>query len=348
MQSTEPPTRAARPAAQPAGAAPPAAAGRDLSWDDLRVALTVRRAGTFAEAGARLGVAPSTVGRRVAALERTLGSTLFERQPGGPVVTAEGLAVLAFAERVEGLVAEARLSAGGADGRLAGAVRLTAPEPFLTYLAPSFAALRRRHPALALELVAETRVLDLARGEADLALRTVAPRAPALVGRKLGVLPMGLYASDAYLERAPPPRRLADLGGHALLGFTRGLDLPEARWFARHGLAAFALRSNSAAVLAASAAAGHGVALLAEAVAARHTGLRAVLPNEAYPSVGAWLVMHERRRRTARVRAVADFLAEEFARLRPLLAPRPRPLRDGREESWSNPPMPSTTGGILG
>ena len=67
--------------------------------------------------------------------------------------------------------------------------------------------LQRRYPEIVVELRADTRALDLSRREADVAVRLVRPKEPALVASRLGSMRFGLFASRAYLERrAPPPR----------------------------------------------------------------------------------------------------------------------------------------------
>lgn len=290
-----------------------------LTWDDFRYVLAVQRHGTFADAAHALGVAPSTVGRRIRALEEALGSALFHRLASGPQPTEQGQRVLEAAERLEALIQEARLEASGADVRAEGKVRLTSAEPFLVWLAPRLATFRRLHPGVELELLADTRQLDLSR-EAELAIRMVPPGGNSLVARKLGSLVFRLYASEAYLERSPPLRSVEDLGRHALLGLDASFEgLMEMRWFKRQGLTRFVLRANSTAVLAAAASAGQGVVMLAAAQASLYPALRPVLPQVALPTLDVWLAMHERYRQVARVRLLADFIAAEFERQQALL-----------------------------
>lgn len=291
-----------------------------LTWDDFRYVLAVQRHGTFADAAHALGVAPSTVGRRIRALEEVLGSALFHRLATGPQPTDAGRRVLEAAERLEALIQEARLEASGADVRAEGTVRLTSAEPFLVWLAPRLATFRRLHPGVELELLADTRQLDLAR-EAELAIRMVQPSGNSLVARKLGSLVFRLYASEAYLERSSPLRSVEDLGRHALLGLDASFEgLMEMRWFKRQGLTRFVLRANSTAVLAAAASAGQGVVMLAAAQASLYPALRPVLPQVTLPTLDIWLVMHERFRQVARVRLLADFITAEFERQQALLA----------------------------
>lgn len=290
-----------------------------FAWDDLRHFLAVRRHRTLAGAGRALGVDETTVGRRLAVLERELGARLFDRTPDGLLLSAAGEAVLEAAQRMEVEAAAVASTASGADARAQGLVRLTTTEAFgARFLTPRLAALRAAHPGLDVELLTDVRALDLGRREADLGVRFGRPTEAHIIARRLGHLAVGLYASNPYLEAAGPVR--PGLRGHAIIaGGTRPLGIPEETWFpALAGEAAVALRSGSTPVQLAAAVAGLGIAALPCYLADAEPALRRVLPGERLLR-DVWLATRRDLHRAARVRAVAAWVADSVDRSAPLL-----------------------------
>lgn len=183
---------------------PPDPTRPPLDWDDLRVALTARRAGSFTAAATSLGLRQSTVSRRISSLEAALGGALFGRGPGGLVPTALGLAVCEEAERVEAAVRRAGQRADALVGDLSGAVRIAvAPGLAHYWLVPLLPSLHQRFPGLTFELLVSLEVADLARDAADLALRFTEPADPDLVARRLVSLPQAVVAHPRWLGVDP-------------------------------------------------------------------------------------------------------------------------------------------------
>jgi len=282
-----------------------------FSWDDLRVALAVQRRRSHGGAAKALSVDPSTVGRRIAALERALGSRLFDRTPSGLTPTGAGEALLSRAARVEEEALAVERELGGADARVTGTVRLTASDGVLHHLLlPALDTLRRAHPGLVLELRPDTAALDLARREADVAVRLFRPRGASLVASRLGTLHHGLYASPAYLARRGTPRSAADLAAHDLVGFDPTMDgSPQARRLRQLVPAPrWAVRATTTTPQVLACLEGAGIAMLGTFIARREPRLVAVLPSLALPSRDVWLVVHQDLRRSARVAAVMAWL----------------------------------------
>jgi len=304
-----------------------------LVWDDLRVALAVDRHGSHGGAGRELSVDPTTVGRRIAAMEAAFGARLFDRTPAGLVATREGRALLGHAARAEEAILAAERELGSADARLTGTVRVTAGDGLLHYVVvPALPELRRAHPGVTVELRADTRALDLSRREADVAIRLARPKEPSLVAKRWGALGFGLYASRAYLERRGTPRAASDLSSHELVGFDASLDeLPQVKWLRRlvreprppGGLGGMAphreardasaprwvVRATTTTAQVVACVEGLGIALLGTVVAAREPRLVPVLPSVQPPPREAWLVVHQDVRKTPRVAAVLEWLA---------------------------------------
>jgi DNA-binding transcriptional LysR family regulator len=284
-----------------------------MLWDDLRVLFAVHQAGSHKRAGQKLGVDPTTVGRRVGALERAVGTRLVSRTPDRVQVTAAGLKLVAHAERMEAEAIAAERALLAADHGLEGSLRVTAPDGFMHYvLLPALAALRLRHPLLSVDLRADTRVLDLSRREADVAVRLVRPKQPALIARRIGQMRFSLFASQAYLDRAGVPRTLAALAAHEFIGFDSSLDeLPQTRWLRRVTAAPrYVVRANTTVAQVLACAEGHGIALLPAFVASREPRLQRLLPRLLGPTREMWGVTHADMRGNARAAAVLEWLAD--------------------------------------
>lgn len=292
-----------------------------LHWDDVRYFLTLARRGSLSGAARELRVEHSTVARRVDALEESLNVRLFDRLPRGWSLTAEGETLLDQAARMENeALAFSRAALGAAS--LQGTVRLSAPPALAGYfLTPRLGALRRQWPGVDLEIIGESRDANLARGEADLALRLSRPEAPGLNILKLAEMGYGLYATPEWKNRAPMEWEF--------LGYDGGLrHVPQQQWLEKIAAGRrFPLRSNDLGGLLNAAAAGLGVAALPHFLARGENQKNADAlvelqsPTPA-PSRTIWLTAHPDVRRSPRVRVVADALTALMAASRDLFVNR--------------------------
>lgn len=186
---------------------------RDFDWDDLKHLLAVARHGSTLAAGRALGLDQSTVQRRLSELERRFGQALVQRQPTGYRLTEFGQALLPHAERVEEAVVAFRQQLQTAAAEVAGVIRVTCPEPIVYRITQStlLDRFRARHPALQVHFVMSDKYIDLAKGEADVALRSGDTDDGGLVGRKIGDSVWAVYASTTYIHRHGRPQRTEDL-----------------------------------------------------------------------------------------------------------------------------------------
>lgn len=274
--------------------------------------LVLARTGTLAGAASQLGIDAATVHRRLRALERAMGTRLFERRGRGSALTAAGERLVEHASRVEDEVLAVQREVVGRDVTLAGTIRVTASDDIgSVMLLRHIAAFRRLHPAITVELVLDNRVLDLVRGEADVAIR---PRRPAstaaIVGRKVSGFAGALYAARGYLANHPAPRRRVDLPRHDLV--IGDGPIAQAAYgqilsrIARDDRIAF--RSNSMLALWRAAALGLGVAALPCFLGDADEELVRLFGTEPELDGELWLLYHGDLRQSARVRAFSDFL----------------------------------------
>jgi DNA-binding transcriptional LysR family regulator len=287
-----------------------------LDWEDVRYFVALARYGTLSATARALRVNHATVARRIASLETLLGRPLFDRRASGYALTVDGKAVLDEARSMDeaALSVLRRLDAGT---ELSGLVRLTVGRVLAErFVIDRLRTFHERFPAIDLEVIGGSRVVSLARREADVALRYGSPKDSELVARRVATITFGLYASPAYrakLKAGDTP---------AFIGFDEESDfVAEAAWLARRfGERRFSFRTNSQTTQAAAARAGYGVALLPRYVAADDQGLVQVLPGERLPERDVWLLIRRDLTKVPRVRAVTDHLFDMFRRERRLLA----------------------------
>lgn len=284
-----------------------------LDWDDLRFVLAVARAGSLSGAARALRVEHTTVGRRLSSIEQALGARLFDRTPKGHLPTAAGATVIARAEAVEEQIQALEREVEGGDRRPAGTVRISALDPFITeVLLPALPALAVRHPGIEVIAATETRVVNLAAREADIAIRP-RPEGEQFAARRLATVVSGMYASADYLARHGHPRGRDELDGHTRVALVPELArAPEERWFVeRSPLPRVAVRVDTPGAYRAAVREGLGVGMV-ECHAAERAGLVRLWPEPMLVEEW-WAVAHDDIARSARVRAVLDFLVEVTA-----------------------------------
>lgn len=250
-----------------------------FDWNDLRHFLAVARTGSSAGAARLLGVSQPTVVRRIAALEQQLRLTLFDRHSNGYRLTAHGETLLAEARRVEDAAAAFDLVARTCARSDDPSIRLTVPEALVAGLTPLIVEFRKRHPSIRVEMRSDDAWLDIAKGEADVAVRA-GQWTPAddLVGTEFNDLGWALYASPAYVDERGMPRDLDDLADHAIIGAEGQLaDARAFQWLEeRSGHSAVVWRGNVLSAVISAVKAGLGIAPLPCAVAARVDGIEPV------------------------------------------------------------------------
>ena len=280
-----------------------------MDWDDIRTFLAIARSRTLSGAARSLGVRQSTMSRRLAALEVRAGARLLQKTPAGYELTALGEGVLGNAERMEAEAVNVERTVAGRDMALSGIVRVTTVDTLATMLLPrAIAALRCKHPRIELEILPDSQSLNLARREADIALRLTRFEGHQVIARRIGLCRIGLYASTGYLASNGPPN--ADGEGHSLITTLDDQQhLPEVRWLeTRFPRAVVAVRSNSRDVHLAATREGLGLAQMTEIQAAAAPEL-VRLDDEAelpIPPREIWLGVHQDMRQMPRIRAVID------------------------------------------
>jgi DNA-binding transcriptional LysR family regulator len=253
-----------------------------------------------------LGVEHATVARRLRQLEEAMGLKLFERLQGGWRLTPEAASLLPHAVALEAAVF-ALSRAASEHKTIVAPVRISTTPLLLRHgVLPAMAKLSARHPESQLELVGEVRMVDLLRGDADLALRFGEPRVKDLISRPVGRVHYALYCANEAVPAADCARFIGfsdDPGVSALRG-----------WVDRYAESrVIATRTNDVDAAAALARQGWGVALLPRFLGDSDPGLAAWQPDAAPPSRTVYLTMHPAVRGSPRIRPVSDCLVEHLS-----------------------------------
>lgn len=296
-----------------------------FDWNDLRYFLELARQGRLGPASRRLAVDHTTVGRRIAELEKKLNTKLFDRTETGFVLTEAGHRLVGHAEAMENSALAVAEQTGQPEA-LAGTVRLATMEGIASfYIAERLSRFNAQHPQILVELVTSAQLLNLTKREADVSLSFVAPAGSRLILRKVGSFEVRLYGAPSYLRKHGAPRTPADLGNHAFVDYIEDLiQISAVRWLhdaVRQPRVVF--RSTSMVAQQNAAAAGIGLVALPSFLGARDKRLQPLLSDELSTKRDLWLAVHEDLRNMARVKALTTFLREIIERDQPFL--------DGRE-----------------
>jgi DNA-binding transcriptional LysR family regulator len=295
-----------------------------LDWDDLRYFLAIARHGSLSAAAKELHVAQSTVGRRLASLEESLGVRLLNRTPDGYAPTLAGQNVREQAERLEAETLSLERNVSGRDTRLSGLVRVTCAETVASQiLAPCLATLHTQHPDIMIELIPNPRELSLSMREADISVRLKRPDRHDLIVRRIGSVAFGLYASPDYLKRYSELNFDGGCPGHHLITQLEDIqDATQTGWLADLApRARVAVQTSSHEAAVSAAVHSGGLACLARFRADREGGLTRLSVPSPVPSAGIWLVVHRDNRQMPRIRIALTHITECVRKLADKLNP---------------------------
>ena len=284
----------------------------------LRRFLAVIDAGSLLGAAKRLGTYQPTLSRQITELESQLGVPLFERTGRGLRPTSAGLAIVDAARAMAEAAQRVETRVTNAVQVDRGSVRISAAAVVANYLMPACVAqLRVRHSGIEIEVVSSNEVSNLLRRDADIALRMVQPSQDSIIARRIASMPMGAFASKAYLKRRGRPARAAALAQHDLVGLDADVGLI-------HGLRAaglvltrseFAVRCDDQVACTRFVEQGAGIGFMPLFVARQLKSVERVLPSLSAPSLPVWLAVHREIQGNPLIRTVYDLLAETVPRL---------------------------------
>ncbi|KAA0699609.1 LysR family transcriptional regulator [Neorhizobium sp. P12A] len=282
-----------------------------MEWSDIEIFLAIAREGTLGAAARKLKLTQPTMGRRLRSLEAAVGQTLFQRTADGFVLTDEGAAIMGYAERMEEEALALRRSLAGQGQQLDGMLRLSSSDWFGAHvLSPVLAEFSAAYPRIVVELITESRLLSLARREADLVFRIAPFTEPEVISRRLMRIEYGLY-----VKKGGDHPRLGDGTDARLITMDEAFGgMPDVAWLKRVlPKAEVAMRSNNRDVQATLCANGAGLAVLPRPLGDSIAALERIEVDGAPPSRDTWVGYHRDLKRLARLRALLDLVIERLA-----------------------------------
>ncbi len=289
-----------------------------FDWDHAKVFLVTAQEGSLSAAARKLEQTQPTLSRQVAALERQLGVTLFERVGKRLVLTETGQHLLEHVQKMSDAAHLVTLQASGRSQDIVGQVRISAGEVISAYvLPPLIERLRQRHPEIAVHVVASNRLSDLLRREADIAIRHVRPDQSELVAKKVRDSSAYLYAATSWLERHGRPKSANDLAHAAFVGAddnvrfvqvlqAQGLPvtLEQIQWTTDNHIVGGEMVRR-----------GLGVGAMLREIAQGTPGVEPLLANLVAIPVPFWLCTHRELHTSRKIRVVFDLLADALTSL---------------------------------
>lgn len=283
-----------------------------LDWDDVRYFLAVARKGSITAASRDLGVNHSTVSRRIAAFEDGMGARLFDRVSSGYALTQAGNEMLPSAQRMEEEAQALDRRLFGRDTEMSGVLRVTVGGPFAgDFFMTQVDQFLIKYPGVELQLLISNDVANLHAREVDVAIRATSNPPDTLVGRRLGRMVAMLYAHKDFIAPGEPGAG-EDACAPPLITYLEDMfswdKEPNVRDM--YPNAYVKCRINSPEAILQAIRKGIGIGMLPCFLGDMDPELRRLPPYGQRDIFDMWLLTHADLRRTARVRAFMNFMAD--------------------------------------
>jgi len=292
-----------------------------IDWDKLRLFHAVAAAGSFTEGARRLKLSQPALSRQIIALEEALGAKLFHRHARGLALTNEGEQLRVTTSQMADEIERTRSSIEATRNRPTGEIKLTTTVSFgSSWLPKQLAEFLDLYPDIRVSLILSDEERDLARHEADCAIRFHKPHHAELIQRPLANIRHRLCASPAYLAAHGEPQSQADLLSHRMIAY--GPEAPaylrSLNWALELGhdgppREAAMTVNNSFGVLQAVEA-GAGIAALPSYLILHSGKLKVLLPELQGAVFQTYFVYSSELKGSVRLAALRDFL---IARMTP-------------------------------
>ncbi len=298
-----------------------------IDWDDIRFFLAVARKGSITGAARDLGVNHSTVSRRIAGFEESMGTRLFDRVSSGYTLTPSGHDMVPSAQRMEEEALSLDRQLFGRDEELNGTLKVSVAGPFASlFFMDQIHQFLDKYPSIDLNLDVSNSLANLHAREVDVALRASNDPPDTLVGRRLGRMAAALYGPKDYVapgELGAKPEAQAPL----TINYANNIrDWQQQGWFLEvYPHAKQRMVTQSPETIQKAIQAGMGIGMLPCFMGDMDPSLRRLPPYRLESMYDLWLLTHADLRKTARVRAFINFLADAMAPHKDLLEGRRPP-----------------------
>lgn len=290
-----------------------------LDWEKLRLFHVVAEAGSFTEAAKRLHMSQPALSRQIQALEATLGAKLFHRHARGLAMTHEGEQLHEATAEMNLRIERTQQGIEFSRDKPTGELRVSTTVSFgSTWLARQLKDFVDLYPDINLTLLLSDDDVDLAKREADVAIRFHAPHQSDLIQRPLAVVRYSLCASPEYLAKHGAPGTVEELDQHRLVAYGALAPNPirSVNWILEVGHSGPPrvpiLTVNNIFGLLQAAEAGIGIAALPSYLIHFSGRVQTILPDVQGPVFQTYFVYPSELRRSVRVGVLRDFLVERM------------------------------------
>lgn len=278
----------------------------DWPWEGLMAFHAAARAGSFSRAAKALGTTQPTIGRRIDAFEEAVGARVLHRDSRGCRPTPLGERLLPHVEQMQGHADVIRQVLRAREDDLSGVVRVACGPLLGRLFARRILSIVEGAPGLQVEILPGIRFVDVAAGEADIALRNRRPRAPSLAGRRVRLSRFAVYGAPIYVDHHPAARSERRWAECRWVGHPAASTAPSARWLRERLGRDPAIRLGSSLAIIEGAAAGAGLCILPGYAGDDEPRLMRLSPPLEGLAFESWLVMPDAIRDTPRIRWVVE------------------------------------------
>lgn len=283
------------------------------NWDEIRTAYQVARLGTVSGAAEVLGVHHATVIRHIDALEKRLGSKLFQRHARGYTPTEAGRDLLSVAQTTEEQFAHLSSRIKGQGETVSGELVVTSIAGMSDLLTPVMVSFQEKWPDVRVRFLTDMRVFRLDYGEAHVAIRAgLGPEEPDNVVQPLVKMRWGLYAAKSYVDRFGKPASEAEFSEHRFICVDSETNrAPFYRWLrATVQPEQITYTATEPAALEQAVLSGAGIGFMSVFRAERAAGMIEILPARPEWEAPLRIVTHVDLHRTRKVQAFLTHLKD--------------------------------------
>lgn len=269
---------------------------RLLDWSLIRSFIALIDTGNLQAAARRVNSSQPTVGRHIALLEQQIGKRLFDRRARQLIPTETALLIAQYARNMENNAFAIDRVLKGIPATTPKKITITTPQGVAWgYLPAILPSLHACYPEVLFSVCASNRVMNLSRGEADIAIRMFRPEQDALIVRRVGHIKLGIYAHKNYAKRRMLPQSVEDLVQHHLISFdTRYAKTKFCQLLnCKEDELVVRFQSDDFYVQVQMLMQGLGLMLMPDSFACTDGNLVRCLPGVEIDPLDVWLIMHE-------------------------------------------------------
>lgn len=287
-----------------------------FDWNRARAFLVTAEEGSLSAAAKALDISQPTVGRQVAALEKELGVSLFERTNAGLILTESGEDLIEQVKTMADAASNLSRLATGHVEALEGVICISATEMIAAYiLPPIIETMRQQWPKIEIEVIASSDTSDLSQREADIAIRNYRPKQQELIAKRVKDTIGHLYAAKSYLNHIEHRNSPKDLSNAVFFGVDRSHRVIS--YLNNFG---FELSASNFPLIVANHLVqwemvkhGSGIGFMMQDIGDAEPLVERVLESTPAFITETWLVSHRELRTSSRLRVVFEYLAEQLS-----------------------------------